>query len=274
MNIKPVKRYAKPGIPKRDDVDRDPNLLRHVPKRWQGNQVVLSALTAALALGSVSQASAGKSKPSRIAPIFEHGEGRAAFGGTGQRSPTVFISELDARQIILEEARRAGLAFDLDRDTLRSIRRPVTDRYAFVIRENEGKGREAESGTETLKTPLGLDATDIRRKISFEYVSQEDFDQWETKTHKTTCTLASIDIRMAAQRLRKALIAAKPKGTYVVFYDPVVTAPVPKTEETPSSDDRKDQWKAGEIQAGKLAREEIRKQVRDFVKWLKAQGVI
>ena len=271
--LKPVRRYPGPCIPRRDEVNRSPELLRSIPRRWQGNALVVSTLTAALALSAASRGESGQPSTSRIAPVFEHGDGHAAFGGVGQRSPTVFISEPEARQIIMEEAMRAGVQFDLDRNTLRSINRPVTDSFAFVRKENQGKGREAESGTQTVRVPLGLDGSDTKRGISFEYVSQEDFNQWEIKDDTMFCTVSDIDIGMTAQKLRKALIRAKPRGVYAVFYDPVVTAPEPRPGAAVSSQaDSKARWEAAEKGATAVAREELRKQVQDFVKWLKARG--
>jgi hypothetical protein len=48
VRLKPVKRCAPPRFPTRAILDAHPELLRLVPKRWQGNALVLGAVAAAL----------------------------------------------------------------------------------------------------------------------------------------------------------------------------------------------------------------------------------
>ena len=67
---------------------------------------------------------------------------------------------------------------------------------------------------------------------------------------------------------KRASILAKPAGVYAVFYDPNDAGPVVR--------DKKGQFDTAGYEKKALAacRQDLRAQVRDFVKWLKVQGVI
>lgn len=307
-HVRPVRRYSKPSIPKRDEVDLEPRLLRAVPKRWQGNQVVISALTAALALGSVSQTSAGKLKPSRVAPIFEHGGGHASFGGLGQMP--VFLSEDEARKVIAEEARKAGIRFLADGApkvqisvaTYRLRSKPIphddgTTEYRWAAEPNPQKS--------TLE--VQLDGADGKKHVNYEYVSYADYREWEARNWNldeagNMSTAYGVDLPTTALVLANGLLGAKIEGVWAVFYDPFVSRRNAKAEVSDLIEEylydpyagwnditdwgayekprnaRLNHWEVKmrkqEAISQQLAREELRKQVRDFVRWLKAQGVI
>jgi len=272
MKVMPIRRYKEPRFPTRAILDAHPELLRLVPKRWRANPVVLTALAATIMIisGCRSVAS-GKGSPaavSRVAPIFQHGEGRGAFGCQAV-NPPVFLSEDEARQVITQEAKKAGISFAPDINT-KSVRVPTTDRYESLwARPPRPAYRQSH------RALLTFDGTDERRAVSYEYVSESDFKAWEGK-HKGLVSLAyDIGTLDAAKRLQESLSRTRLTGTYAVFYDPLAT---PKENEiwrghlsTPEWDAR---LKPREEQGMQLAREELRKQVRDFIAWLKAQGVI
>jgi len=123
--------------------------------------------------------------------------------------------------------------------------------------------------------------TSLKRDQADSFTAIPDFDSWERRGlldvfYRTTAS--TLNLRSAADILRAGLKEARPKGAYAVFYDPCVG--------------RKDAEKAGwkpllppnadyrairakeTAKATELAREELREQVKDFIKWLKAQGVI
>jgi hypothetical protein len=82
-----------------------------------------------------------------------------------------------------------------------------------------------------------------------------------------SCTTAqSFDLEPAARALRWALASAKPDGAYAVFYDPCCV-PGEGPRSTPGHP---------VLQATAIgrARDELRAQVRDFIEWLRAEGVI
>jgi hypothetical protein len=191
MKIEPIKRYIEPRFPTHHILEKHPELLAALPERWRVNPVIVGALTGLCLLSTGQQAVAAKSKAaSKVAPIFQHGEGRAAFGGVGSQTPTVFLSEDEAREVITEEAAKYGIKFADNGHILKNIRVPVTDSYAFLYRD---EGKTPPTDSQTRKLPLKLDGMDDKRNIGFEYVSQADFKEWETKRPERICTVLEID---------------------------------------------------------------------------------
>jgi len=72
-------------------------LLSRVPERWRQNALVVGVLGGVVGLVLAAQNSASAQQrapgpPSRVAPIFSHGEGRGAFGCLAVAAP-VFLAE-------------------------------------------------------------------------------------------------------------------------------------------------------------------------------------
>jgi hypothetical protein len=110
MKVKPIKHYAGPNIPTSQILEEHPELLHLVPRRWHGNPTVIAALAGVCVLVSGCRQSAAKPAASRVAPLFQHGDGRGSFGCRAV-NPPVFLSESEARQVIMDEAKRAGINF-------------------------------------------------------------------------------------------------------------------------------------------------------------------
>jgi len=64
--------------------------------------------------------------PSKVAPIFEHGKGRGVFGG--EVAPPRFLTEEEARNVIVDEAKKAGVTFVAGGPVLPNISVPITSR--------------------------------------------------------------------------------------------------------------------------------------------------
>jgi hypothetical protein len=175
-----------------------------------------------------------------VAPLFIHGDGRGAFG-CEVVVPPVFLSEAEAREVIVEEAKKAGLYMvggttpvpGVTLDAYKNSRKPTTEK-------------------------LTLDGFDKKKKVGFVFVSVEDSERW---SEPSLSSVTSVQLKPLAEKVRKKVEAAKPEMTVGVFYDPM---PQGKWDES----------KAAAAQRKISDREELRKQVRDFVKWLKSQGVI
>ncbi len=248
MRVTPQKRYSSAGYPTHDDVDERPDLLRHIPARWQTNPAVLTALASVTMLSATNLAIAGgekaKAKPVRIAPVFQHGEGRGEFGCM-VTSPPVCLSEDEARQIINDEVKRLGFSFDAPR-------------------------------SERLRQPL--DGIDSKRKFAYVFVSRTD----GTTSYGATASEAKTLSR--AREITTQLRREPSVQTVGVFYDPMPgTAPsnVIQFKRISLAKDRADDELAARLRQDELAKntpkeaaKQLRLQVRDFVKWLKAQGVI
>jgi len=264
MEITPLKKYAVPEYPIRPEIDARPEILRLLPRRWQANSAVVAALTACLAMSGCGKSGAADA-PSRVAPIFEHGDGNGAFGCIAI-NPPVFLSEDEARNVIVDEAKRAGISFSTDDKVLPSVEVPVTTTNS--------------SGSRRLRNrALTLDGYEAKHNIGFEYVSVTDFNDWKGLDINGS-TVSSYRIIDAAKVLREGIAKAKPGGAYGVFYDPCVgPMDVEKRYEYHGSygrteAERKAEYAKLEAMELDLAREQLRAQVKDFIKWLKAQGVI
>lgn len=156
MKVAPVTRYTEPRFPTHAILDAHPELLRMVPARWRNNHAVLTVLASLCLAMTGSKAIASSANPakvghtpipSQVAPIFEHGVGHGAFGCQAV-NPPVFLSEEEARQVIVEEGKRAGIFFSPDSITLPDIKVPITNEWNTL--------KDAKTKVHTLK----LDGTD------------------------------------------------------------------------------------------------------------------
>jgi hypothetical protein len=238
-------------------LDEHPELLRLVPKRWRGNPVVLAALTGVGVLLAGCSRDRITAADSRIAPVFIHGEGRGAFGCKAV-NPPVFLSEGEARQVIAEEAKRGGIDFAPDRTMLDDVLMPAWD-----LATQNGKTQER---------PLVLDGEDRGRKIAYEFVSTEDLRVWQ-EPHRSTAY--SYDTAKSARELRDRIAESRTEESVAVFYDPLVRPTIPRDPSGKAdwANYRRDEGPARQ-EARENSKEQLRAQVRDFIKWLKAQGVI
>jgi hypothetical protein len=275
MKVTPLKRYSIPEYPIQDILASHPELLRLVPKRWANTPLVLSALSLACLIlaardGRSAEEKASKanvanpavqSQPAatRVAPIFHHGDGRGSFGCVVV-SPPVFLTEDEARQVIIEEAATAGINFENTKKSIASVELPITDEFeglAIDVRTRKPK---------TKKAALILDGTDAQRNISFKFVSDGDFVKWRIGEHEAIRTVSVSVIEPAAEVLQKGLIKTASDQTIGIFYDPVSHIGGNQIS-FPASNNNKEQAKQESIQ-------ELREQVKDFIAWLKAQGII
>lgn len=281
MELRPVKQYQEPTLPTRQIIDECPELLRLVPRRWQANPVVLSALAGVctLMLGSRVLADKQPAIVSKVAPIFQHGEGYGGFGCIAV-NPPVLLSEDEARQVIVDEAKRSGVSFVDTGKTLARVPVPITGRWPFKADiDVQGNYNKQER---SYPQPLKLDGVDEKRSIAFEFVSWHDYVQWESpdESKYRLSTAGHYAMLDAAESLRAGLVRTKPQGIYGVFYDPCVG---PKDAQkqfnySPPYNEEGVDWDAEREKQASMAKEiaskELRKQVQDFIKWLKTQGVI
>ncbi|MCX6964509.1 MAG: DUF4982 domain-containing protein [Verrucomicrobia bacterium] len=167
-----------------------------------------------------------------VAPVFKHGLGQHADSVVASRSkkpPT--WSEMDARRVIVDEAKRQGVTFILDGKL------PIVE----GIRSSRDGKASSEDATSAPPGPLVFDGVDQTGKIVFEILTSEDVPDRTDNTDRITDFLA------AAQKLAEELKTKS--GDYVagVFYDPL-TAKGTVADEEP-----------------------LRAQVRDFIAWLKKE---
>ena len=254
MDICPVRSTKIPGYPTRDYLNQHPELLAVVPARWRRNPLVMRVLGGVAGLLLTAQAeSAG-----RVAPLFPHGEGRGSFGCVAV-SPPVFLTEDEARKVILEEAKSAGLTFELDALKLPGVEVPETDTQDW-----RGEG----SFERYKRRDLVLDGFDRKRKVAFEFVSAHDVKEWERKDLPMRSSVSSYDVKQTAERLRAKLAATRQDHWIAVFYEPATGRADLRHDLKPRP------WEEVRAKAANVDAEDLRLQVRDFIAWLHAQGVL
>jgi len=253
--------------PTREEVRADPGLLeRHLPPGWRVTRELAAStglfLAAGLAAcqgdGSEGGPDAGKGAVSLVAPIFEHGEGRGAWGCVVV-SPPIFLSEEEALQVIREELAAHGVTL-----SERDVRVEGVSFPAREIQWDEDEDGELQlKVTESGRGGLGfdVDARDPDRGISVEFVSQDDY--FALGGPVSSSTVQTYDLREVTGDLRRAMEKSGKAGRYFgVFYDPMKS--------------RYD-WDREEeelLESKEASLRLLREQVKGFVDWLKAQGAI
>ena len=287
--LTPLSHYNDAKYPTKEQVSLHPELLRIVPRRWANNPVVLTALGLVLSAGltacgttsqsaspdnlspAASEETAASSvptshqSPSSVAsaeeaakaspnspdtldiPVFAHGTGRGSYGCESV-APPVFLSEEEAMQVIQEECAAQGI--DISGEKTISGTFPATSTLPEGI-----------SGIDSDKTYTGeltLDGYSEDLGIGVEFVSTDDIIDWHVDT-EMHATVDEYDLKGTAQRLVDCT------DNVAVFYDP-------------TADDYRAFTGSNEesyVESSKeKSLEELREQVRDFLQWLKAQGVI
>ncbi len=272
--LAPVARYSAPKYPTKEAVNANPQLFAHVPRRWASNPYVLTALSLVMAAGltacgkgqsfesifpSGAPAVSGSASPDPASsdpvgsarseadaldiPIFAHGTGRGGYGCESV-APPVFLSEEEAMQVIAEECAAQGI--DISGTKTISGTFPAT---SLVPGSDTG---------DTYTGSLTLDGYSEDLDLGIEFVSSEDILDWEAPSGMHA-TVDDFRLKDTAQRLSDAT------DRVAVFYDPTAS----------SYEDFTGSNEESYVENGRLqSLEELRNQVRDFLQWLKAQGVI
>lgn len=274
MNVEPLKSYREPKYPTREEVMDNPDILKLVPDRWKGNMYVKIALSALLAcsLAGCSDNRGGdennSAKKALVAPVFDHGSGRGSFGCVSV-APPAFLSEEEAFQVIQEEARDFGITFETRSPVLKGAKIPETKYHLETgskvdeILKGRGKIDSTRSGE------LKLDGYDEKNKIGFEFVSKDDYDAWKID-EKVRSSVDQFDFLSTAKLLREGIEGKNEDSSIGVFYNPMTILP---REELISVKDEKD-WAKIEMKTKEMAKQNLKEQVKDFLNWLKAEGII
>ncbi len=221
MEIKPIKKYSIPVYPQKEVVNRDPSVLKSIPQRWKNNAslgVMLSGLL--------------------ILPLAGCGVGQTA----GEVAPPMnLLTEEDARQIIMDEAKKEGINFEVTDKEIKNIDLRFTGSY-----DKDGKTVVSEAAI-----TFQLDGLDENKLVGFEFITGDDFYEWtEIAKEQGKLEYCGFDEATAAKDLQEA--ANKNVDNIIVgtFYNPTDTMTVDESKEA------------------------LRVQVKEFIEWLKAEGVI
>lgn len=272
MKPRPVRRVIRPAYPTRLQTLADPRLLE--TKTRLGLQPAGGA--AAGVMTFIAANLAGCSEVTRevgtleaevlgravVAPLFEHGLGRGVTGCV-MVCPPSFLSEEEALQVIVEEFSRVGVEPEQRNVELEGVQmpeRPVDPVIRERLEVREPRNHIDEWHRERLEKeprqlPIHADLHDPGHKIFVEFISREDHNKLG-RDDLSGSTVYSFDFADVARRLRDE-VSADGEGIYFgAFYDPAVGRSFDGTVRDPDS------------------RELLRRQVRDFVQWLEAQGAI
>lgn len=296
MLPEPVKRYPSPKYPTQETVIKDPKILYVTPKRRKGKPGVMTALVLTITtgltacgssgpetssgavvspdssnlgasstvseyvtIGEVPDASvpvavpAGDSPSLGPIPVFEHGNGRGSYGCVSV-APPVFLSEEEAIQVIREEAQAQGVYFDSQKTISGTF--PGTDL----------SGSADDPGT--WEGDLELDGYDANLNIGVEFISTNDISDWH-QDHGVMSSVSSYEALKTAQELSEAT------ENVAVFYDPMSADSREFDFDWDDPDGDYDAYSAAyTAQQKEIVIEDLRTQVRDFLEWLKGQGVI
>jgi len=248
---RPVRRYRKPAYPTRLQILDDPQLLAlNLPKAWLGNAELRTLVGVLLAVGPGAAAAAapapGAAKPetqlATVAPIFVHGEGRGAIGCVVV-SPPVFLSEEEALQVMREELAEHDLSVG-----------PTAQHLPGVVDQESDE--------------VSADLVSAQGDIVLEYISTDDY--FALGGWRSNSSVQDFDMQEVARGTARQISESPTAGTatYGIFYDPMT-----EMDLKPSSDES-DGWVESSVSARLEAKRLLRQQVRDFVDWLRAQGVI
>jgi len=270
--ITPVRYYRIPKYPTRNDVRNSPAILYTVPRRWHTKPAVCMALLLTISTGlyacadgnkvggdpsvSTEATSSTEGKAVSLAiPLFEHGSGYGSYGCVSV-APPVFLSEEEALQVIREEAAAQGVQFNSTK-TIEGNEFPSTTIMY---------GQDPSSGT--WSGMLELDGYDAVLNIGCEFVSKVDVVSWEQNDEEMYSSVEKYDMKGTAGRLAEVV------ENTAVFYDPGQDYETFDFDWDAPDGDFEAYAKVYETSQKERMTEDLREQVRDFLAWLAAEGII
>lgn len=274
MDIKPVKKHRAPKYPDKQAVLGNPKLLKILPDRWKKSVYVNTALSSMLIFTLTScreREVSGTNEVERkalVAPVFEHGNGRGSFGCMSIAPPS-FLSEEEAYQVIQEEGKKYGISFEGEGLEIDNVKIPETKYYLKPEESIQGYKENGGVINSTKKGSLKLDGYNSAEKIGFEFISKEDYNSWHIE-EGVWSSVEDFDFLSTAKLLRDGLENKNGEASIGVFYNPMERL----SEDELKLDNENRDWDAMEVKVKQMAEENLRKQVKDFLEWLKAQGIM
>lgn len=282
MKVKPVSVYKVPEYPGLEEFLRDPGLLsKNVPANWRNNGIVWAALVS-FTLGSPGIACSQKKQPrielirihehdtaltigefeeagdsSFIAPLFRHGNGIGAYGCV-MIMPPVFITEQEAKQIILNELKKENLVFDTNAQPTHKV---VVKTKKTIWEKVKGKYNTRDT---VEHHELKFDGYNKELNFAFCFVSKEKYRVFSDYEPENS-SVSHEDYIKTGEKLRAAISKTNAVNA-VIFYEPI---PYPDWKDRSVRPDR-DQWKT---EGKKVAIDSLKAQVADFARWLHAEQI-
>jgi len=272
MNARSAKRCKRPAYPTRREVAADPALLeRHVPEAWKRSARLAAAAAMLAGAGTVALTpGCASGPPAKAAPIFDHGTGRGALGCV-MVVPPAFLSEEEALQVISEVLAEQGLTSSGAPPALKGV--------AFVGHRVNPEAVTYADQFSNARTPLVPDFFDGARNVAVEFVSTADY--FPLGGEISDMSVQSYDLKGIARNTTEA-VNKRGSGVYFgALYDPIASVKFETDYPREGSANYREEveaWRQKSREAVDAAKEEskelLREQVKDFVDWLKGQGVI
>ncbi len=246
MKPKPVPEHTKPTYPTR-------------------REFLAGSAAAMLVAGCGDSGLTGSMHPI-VAPIFDHGVGRGAWGCVVV-SPPVFLSEEEAVQVIKEELAKAGVSL--------GVGMPLGEvTIEHVVPWQQTNDKWLGEKKPTVSHTVSLAAVDCENRVGIEFVSQEDCDQFSGRGFST---VQSFDTKGLAGRLGRGIRDQGKEDLRIgIFYDPLekldfslATDAMRKETEENDEEDPRSRFERIEATAKNKSKVLLRQQAQDFVAWLK-----
>jgi hypothetical protein len=309
MRQRPWSSYAVPAYPTREQAAEDRALLpSHLPPAWQSDGRMAGAVAFLLTFASAGcragaepivpggpepDASAGApvvaitpapastsgagdpgpdtGRPSAVAleamvvaPIFEHGDGRGATGCVVV-APPVFLSEEEALGVVREELGKHGVSLGRLGVELPGVR--TSQRREHYRQNDKGEmvgGSVEEPGTAKALVVEGMSPD---KHVAVKLVSENEY--FALGGAISASSVQSYDFKGIATEVAQRLRQQGKEPLYVgVFYDPVSLLSFDH-HSGPQPDGR-----LAQAELREKSKALLRRQVQDFVSWLRGRGAL
>lgn len=309
LRATPVNRSRLPGYPTKLQARIDPRLLRdHVPAAWRSRGEIAGLLGVMLAANSAGCSEGGTAAsgethgraaavsnrlsdpsllPAVVAPLFEHGDGSFLSRGvriTSAVSAPFFLSEEEAIALITEELARHGLSISSRNVTLDSV---IIDGREYR-RVYDWVGDQLDGRWVDISEPLEVDLFDEETGIAVEFLSHDDFDrlggngdEWRSRLPDLALTVGG-EVRKHGRGMHFAVLydpVTRVRFRDILLRDPQedgASTVFPSVNLDPEAvwESYRDARDKADAKARAESAQLLREQVKDFVDWLKGQGVI
>ena len=291
MQIKPINIKKEPEYPTEYLFINNPELFNnYMPLRWRANKVVSSALLAFILAGanandSIAQSPKPKNETSiikskdssttvnevkkevcKVAPIFVHGDGTGVIGCVVESPPT-FISEKEAYEIIKYELYKENIFFSssncpkikihLGENHTQFLQIDLINKEKNLLVEYISKNEifEKDKIRDTVKR---LDTNNRKPSGSNDLFDEDD---------EAELSVSSFNLKKSSEIVREELIKLNDYNA-VIFYDPMLGI------KNKSKINSREEYLSKCKETKDEAKELLTAQVRDFIQWMKNEGMI
>jgi len=262
VRIKPEKGCRKPEYPDNEEFQKKNRIEDFIPERWKCEALAAGTLLALTFSGCTAPSAqiqiAASPRPTAqksaddlpapvsavTAPIFEHGYGFVRSGGESASHPR-FLTEVEARQIIESEFKKAGVTFDRHDIKVSGVAGDYGSCKIEGFRELE---------LTNYKGPVELDGYSTKNSFAYEFVSSDDSNQLLKLSSQMLSTAPPVGYTKPAAQILNTLFAQSGKVNVITFYDPISM-----------------KGSTGDLE---ISRSELKAQISDAITWARSKGWI